>query len=239
MPVPPLGAYRQVVQSVVTCPDFRLLSATARHVLLTLKLCPENQTALNLFRWYREVVMAHTGLAADALEAALRELETCRGREGRWLYRDPEIIWLCHPRLREPHATADSLQRNPNEVKRVRRLVAELACDSRTLKMFLRFSDFAKALPKPPRSTHTHTHTHTNTHSHTTGGPPSPGPPGGDVGEDSEGTNSNDTHEPLPSFQEIARRFHEQFPNLMPSQIEPLVHRHLRELKESRARKRR
>jgi hypothetical protein len=125
-----------------------MLSPTARLVLLVLKLCPENVSAANLYAYYHEALVAHTGLSADALEGALGELERCPAREGPWLVRDPDVLWLPHPRLREPYAASEALGRNTNEHKRMVRLLSDLPAGSSTVKKFRRFSDFAKALRK-------------------------------------------------------------------------------------------
>src|SRR6266852_2347732 len=82
------GTYRGLYSALFDDPDFQRLSPRARHVLLTARLCSQN-TAASLFGCYLEVLAAQTGLSAEEVEAALRELANQK-----WIVREGRVVWI-------------------------------------------------------------------------------------------------------------------------------------------------
>ena len=82
------GLYRGIYAAMLDDPDFQTLSPQARHVLLTLRLCSQNNAAC-LFRLYPAVVMAQTGYSQIVVERALDELV-----RDRWIEREQMLLWI-------------------------------------------------------------------------------------------------------------------------------------------------
>ena len=73
------GLFRGIYSAMVEDPDFQALPATARHVLLTLRLCPQN-TAASVLRLYPTVLATQTGYSRRVLQRAIAALV-----KGRWI----------------------------------------------------------------------------------------------------------------------------------------------------------
>lgn len=82
------GVYRGVHSSLFDDPDYQKLSARARHVLLTVRLCREAGPAV-IFRYYPSTLALQTGLSRHYLEAALTELATAE-----WIVCDGVVLWV-------------------------------------------------------------------------------------------------------------------------------------------------
>lgn len=82
------GVYRGVYSSLIDDPDFQQLSARARHVFLTLRLCSQNNAA-SIFRLYLPVLQVQTGYTRKAIESVLKELE-----DDQWLSSEKGIVWI-------------------------------------------------------------------------------------------------------------------------------------------------
>ena len=82
------GLYRGIYAAMLDDPDFQTLSPQARHVLLTLRLCAQNNLAC-LFRLYLPVLMAQTGYSQVVVERALEELI-----RDRWIEREQTLVWI-------------------------------------------------------------------------------------------------------------------------------------------------
>ena len=77
--LPGPGLWRGVYSSIVDHPDFQRLSPEARLVLLVARLGTANNIA-SIFRFYPQVLEHQTGLTADQLETAIRQLESTPSR---------------------------------------------------------------------------------------------------------------------------------------------------------------
>jgi hypothetical protein len=87
------GVYRGVYSSLLDDPDYQQLSADARLVLLTLRLCAQAGAAA-IFRAYPAVLSEQTGLEVDEVDKALKEL-ACSPRSDRpWIYRESGVVWV-------------------------------------------------------------------------------------------------------------------------------------------------
>lgn len=86
------GIYRSIHSSLLDDPGFQLLSANARLVFLTLRLCRDSSTS-GIFRFYSAVLVEQTGLERKAVDAALDELAA---GEKPWAYIDraASVVWL-------------------------------------------------------------------------------------------------------------------------------------------------
>lgn len=84
------GAYRGIYCSLLDDPDFQRLSAHARHVFLTVRLCAQAGPAA-IFRYYPSVIAEQTGLTAAQVEHALTEL--AQG-ERPWIVREGVVLWV-------------------------------------------------------------------------------------------------------------------------------------------------
>src|SRR5262249_53256406 len=87
------GLYRGIYSALLDDPDFQTLTAAARHVLLTLRLCSQNSAA-SIFRYYPEIVMAQTGYSRAVLETTLQELERSPSEESPWIVREGPVVWI-------------------------------------------------------------------------------------------------------------------------------------------------
>ena len=86
------GSYRAVFTVLFDDPDYQRLSAHARLLLLTLRQCRDAGAAA-IFRYYREILRAQTGLDDAQLEAAFEELESPPSGAP-WIYRDTAVVWV-------------------------------------------------------------------------------------------------------------------------------------------------
>ena len=80
--------YRALKPSFFDAPVFQKLSPEARLVLITLRLGPQTNAA-GIFYCYTEVLVHQTGLAQEAVERALEQLQTAS-----WISRDGLVIWV-------------------------------------------------------------------------------------------------------------------------------------------------
>ena len=84
------GVYRGIHSALLDDPDYQHLSADARLVLLTARLCKDAGAAV-IFRYYSEVLCRQTGLPRRRLEVVLAELA-----KADWLYTDAaaSVLWV-------------------------------------------------------------------------------------------------------------------------------------------------
>ena len=87
------GLYRGAYSALVEDLDFQQLSPAARHVLLTLRLSPQNNAA-SMFRLYVEALQLQTGYDVQILESALAELACSPDLSQPWIYRDGTVLWI-------------------------------------------------------------------------------------------------------------------------------------------------
>jgi hypothetical protein len=86
------GSYRAVFSVLFDDPDYQRLGAPARLLLLTLRQCRDTGAAA-IFRYYREILRAQTGLDDALLEEAFQELEAPPSGAP-WIYRDAAVVWV-------------------------------------------------------------------------------------------------------------------------------------------------
>lgn len=82
------GVNRSLYSAIFDDPDFQALPASARHVLLTARLCQQAGPGA-IFTCYPEVLARQTGLTARQVEGALKALE----RDG-WIQREGLVLWV-------------------------------------------------------------------------------------------------------------------------------------------------
>jgi hypothetical protein len=87
------GVYRGLYSSLLDDPDYQRLSANARLVLLTLRLCTQAGAAA-IFRVYVVLLAEQTGLDAGEVERALGELARSPSPEQPWIFREGPICWV-------------------------------------------------------------------------------------------------------------------------------------------------
>jgi hypothetical protein len=86
------GSYRAVYSVLFDDPDYQRLAAPSRLLLLTLRQCRDAGAAA-IFRYYREILRAQTGLDDAQLEEAFQELEAPPSGAP-WIYRDAAVVWV-------------------------------------------------------------------------------------------------------------------------------------------------
>jgi hypothetical protein len=86
--MPSRGVFRGVSSVLFDDPDYQKLPTPARCLLMTLRLCRDAGPAA-IFDYSTDKLMRQTGLTAKALESAFRALQA-----GRWIERDPPIVWV-------------------------------------------------------------------------------------------------------------------------------------------------
>lgn len=101
------GVYRGIHSSLLDDPDFQHLSAHARQVFLTLRLCRDAGPAV-IFRYYPEVVARQTGLSANRVETAMVELERPPLRQPPWILREGVVIWIRNGLRHDPNLRLSS-----------------------------------------------------------------------------------------------------------------------------------
>lgn len=82
------GVHRGVYGALFDDPDYQALSAPARLVLLTVRLCAQAGPAA-IFRYYPELLARQTGLSVKQIGAALHELS-----DRLWIVYDEAIVWV-------------------------------------------------------------------------------------------------------------------------------------------------
>jgi hypothetical protein len=98
------GTYRGIFTSLIDDPDYQRLSASARLILLTLRLCSQAGVAV-IFRMYPAVLAEQTGLTVDEAEAALGELEKAPSAERPWIYREGGVVWVRNGLRHDPNVS--------------------------------------------------------------------------------------------------------------------------------------
>jgi hypothetical protein len=91
------GVYRGVRCALFDDPRFQQLSPSARHTLLTARLCLQAGPA-SIFRYYLDVLAAQTGLPPEKVQAALVELE----RAG-WIELEGPVLWIRNGLRHDPN----------------------------------------------------------------------------------------------------------------------------------------
>lgn len=99
------GVYRGIYSALVDDPEYQLLSAKARLVFLTVRICVQAGPAC-IFRYYPALLAAQAGLSVRDVEAALVELERSPSD---WLRREGPVIWVRNALRHDPnmHLTND------------------------------------------------------------------------------------------------------------------------------------
>jgi hypothetical protein len=118
---------------MVDHPDFQVLTPEARLTLLVCRVGTQN-TAASIFRYYREALMAQTGLTAERLESALCELESKPSPSKPWITRDDRILWVRNGLKHDPSMSLH----HENHRKSIVRAVAGLPKTS-TVRKFRRY----------------------------------------------------------------------------------------------------
>src|SRR3972149_12081817 len=109
------GTYRGIYSVLIDHLGFQALSPIARHVLLTLRICPQTNVCC-LFRLYRAVLSAQTGYAEAKLDEALQELQTAE-----WIELDGPIVWIKNGLRYDPTLRLS----DPKHLKAVERTLAQ------------------------------------------------------------------------------------------------------------------
>lgn len=110
------GVYRGTYSALLDDPDWQWLTAKARLVFLTARLCKQCGPA-SIFRYYPEMLSVQSGLTVKDIEAALRELE-----ENDWIRREGVILWLRNGLRHDPNMRLT----NKDHRKSVERAISEL-----------------------------------------------------------------------------------------------------------------
>ena len=82
------GRYRGVYSALFDNMEFQSLSAAARQVLVFARLCEDAGPAA-IFRFYYELIQAHTGLSAARVRKALAELVATN-----WIEIEGPVLWI-------------------------------------------------------------------------------------------------------------------------------------------------
>ncbi len=122
------GTYRGIFSALVDDPDFQRLSARARHVFLTLRVCPQVGPA-GIFRYYPAILTEQTGLDLEEIDKALTELSA-----GQWILREGPILWLRNALRHDPYIRPS----DPKHRKTIERWVSGLP----KLDIVLSFCDY-------------------------------------------------------------------------------------------------
>lgn len=91
------GVYRGLHSSLFDDPDYQLLSADARLVLLTARLCRDAGPAV-IFRYYPELLCRQTGLSRSRFDKALEGLA-----KDNWIYSDGVVLWVRNGLRHDPN----------------------------------------------------------------------------------------------------------------------------------------
>jgi hypothetical protein len=122
-------------------PDFQRLSPTARHVLLTVRLCKDAGPAC-IFRYYPEMLMRLTGYPRRRLDAALEELAA-----GAWAYTDGTVLWIRNGLRHDPQLRIG----DKKHLKAVLRQVDSLPASVLVVK-FCEYYKIVRPLQGPPKT---------------------------------------------------------------------------------------
>src|SRR5678815_2493668 len=110
------GVYRGIHSSLLDDPDFQRLSPSARHVLLTVRLCKDAGPAV-IFRYYLEVIARQTGFSTIKVQAALNELEAQR-----WIVLDHSVLWVSNGLRHDPMIKLSSAKHTHAVVRQIEAL---------------------------------------------------------------------------------------------------------------------
>lgn len=110
------GVYRSIYTRLFDDADYQRLSARARHVLLTARLCEQVGPGA-IFRYYPEVLARQVGCTLAQVRGALDELDAAG-----WICRDAHVLWVRNGLRYEPSGGL----RNPNHRKAVQRWLEDL-----------------------------------------------------------------------------------------------------------------
>jgi uncharacterized phage protein (TIGR02220 family) len=110
------GVYRGTYSALLDDPDWQWLSAKARLVFLTARLCKQCGPA-SIFRYYPEMLSVQSGVPVKDVEAALRELE-----DNDWIRREGVILWIRNGLRHDPNMRLV----NKDHRKSIERAIAEL-----------------------------------------------------------------------------------------------------------------
>jgi hypothetical protein len=128
------GIWRGVYSSMLSHPDYTVLSPHARLTLLTLRIGGQS-TPAGIGRVYMDALVTETGLSRRRVEEALVELEERPSREAPWILRDGNLIWIRNALRFDPTLTL----RNRNHVPTVQRALAALPRSSPVVERFRRY----------------------------------------------------------------------------------------------------
>ena len=137
--------YRGVYSSLLDDPDYQRLSANARLVLLTIRLCKDAGAAA-IFTCYASVVTAQSGLTEEAVEGALHELETSPTSDRPWIFREGRIVWVRNALRHDPHMRVA----DPKHRAAIERVLAGLPRSAIVAK-FCRYYAIASPFAKSPK----------------------------------------------------------------------------------------
>jgi hypothetical protein len=137
------GLWRGVYSSLTSHPDFQALSPRARLVFFVIRLGTQN-TIASIFRYYREPLMAETGLSARALEQALCELASKPSPDRPWIVRDATVLWIRNGLAFDPTLTLS----NPSHLIAIRRAVSALPHSSPIVQAFKIHYDLLDGVPR-------------------------------------------------------------------------------------------
>jgi hypothetical protein len=142
------GRWSGLYACTVDHPDFQALTPNARLVFFVLRLGTMGNIA-SCFLLHATVLSEQTGLTAEELEAALRELERKPSARAPWIVRDRSVCWIRNGLRFDPNF----VEENTNHVKGVRRAIAALPSSSQVVRKFRRYyKQIALGAPSvPPR----------------------------------------------------------------------------------------
>jgi len=139
------GPYRTIFSALIDDPDYQRLSAAARHVLLTLRLCPQAGAAA-IFQAYTAVLVEQTGLTTEVVDGALHELEVSPSADRPWILREGRIVWVRNALRYDPHMRVS----DPKHRAAIERVIAALPRSAIVAK-FCRYYDIASPFAKSPK----------------------------------------------------------------------------------------
>jgi hypothetical protein len=143
------GIWRGVYSSMLSHPDYQVLSPYARLTLLTLRVGGQS-TSAGIGRVYMDALVAETGLSRRRVQEALVELEQQPSRETPWILRDGKLVWIRNGLRFDPTLTLS----NSNHVPTVQRAVAALPRSSPVVQQFRRYYGLPELGEETPAPSH-------------------------------------------------------------------------------------